>query len=134
MPCADCPRCFGITRQMDMIAAPLLQAFLCDNRGSLVACAMIQHFGRHGGRKLQIYRDAVTLIGTNHRASLIKPEALLAVLGDHFFEFGAGDRHPPPGAGGQKRAYRHPSAGRKCKTETAGIMPEVLAEKLADFD
>ena len=131
---SDCPCRVRIAGQMDMVAAHRVQPVLRDDGRGLMAGAVIQHGRRRGRRELQIYGNAVALIGADLGSVCAERKPLLAVLGDDFFQFRTGDRHSSPGAGGQKRVYGNPAAGRKREAQTFGIMPKVLAEKLADFD
>lgn len=96
--------------------------------------AVIQDIRGYGGDQLQIYIDTVTLIGANLRPSLVKGKALFVVGNDDFLQFPLLDGKVVLFGGCQEFGNSHPAARLQSESDFFGMVAQMVAEVLADFD
>ena len=92
--------------------------------------AVVEEVRRRDGRKVQVDRYRVALDGADPVA--VEDVPLLAVDRDDVLEFGAGDREPVAGAGGEQFGDAGPASAVEDEADPLGAVAQVQGEVLGD--
>ena len=123
-----------ITRQVDVVPLPLLEALGNDRAQESLDHPVVEHLGGRSLRKLQVDVGAVALVGPDQVAGPVERVPPLVVGLDALDEFVVGDGEAVLPCGCQQVVHRHPPAGPEGQAEFVGGVAEVLPQELADGD
>ena len=116
------------------MAAHLTEPVRQDLRQHTLARTVIKDRRWLDRLQLQVYREAVSLLGPYSGPRPVESEAPLVVAPDDFLQFGAAQREIVLPARRKQLIHIDPSTGFQFQAEASGTVAQMLAQVFTDLD